>query len=66
MAWKGTFRVLGPGDEWAGEDSIAGVIETFTKNGIVQVSIADVYVEDGPFEDGEEVELLCRRVKNGG
>lgn len=68
MAWQGTFKKLNPGDSWSGEEGIIGVLVRNFDSGVRYETTVDkeIVEDDGkPFEEGEEIEILIRRVNNG-
>lgn len=65
MAWQGTFKKLSPNDLWSGEEGIIGVLVRNFDSGVRYETTVDkeIVEDDGkPFEEGEEIEILIRRV----
>lgn len=68
MAWRGTFKKLNPGALWSEEESIIGVlVHHFDSGARYETMVSKEIVEDDgkPFVEGEEIEILIRRVNNG-
>lgn len=72
MPWKGIYRVLDPGveAEWTSAGDIVGVVyQTYDNDSgevKIEVTVPKDFIEDDgrPFENGEEVEFVVRRVNN--
>lgn len=64
MSWNGIFKKLRPGDLWSEEDNVVGVLVHNMGDGTHETVVAREFVEDDgkPFEEGDEIEILIRRV----